>query len=368
METRGKNKNILFVTVRQENCGDEFILFGAQNIISTLVPQYNAIIVNKNAEICRRLKLRNKVVDIRDHVSQNVTSLNLEELCFQNEPLYDNSLADYHSLDFIDCVVFAGTPEWVTNKLRPLYSQLAAFSGPIFFLGPGIHEGFEAFGPYSKLPDIFQKIHKKAHVFTVRDSLLLEYLRPEVNAKLLPCPALYCAKHHRTRTKIKKIGFCLQANADHARVIFVPNETYDFSLSLLEEMARSYEVEVVCHWIEDLICLQKELGNKYPIRYSYDARDYLEIYDQYDLVISTRVHGSGMAASLGIPTFTLSHSRRTDTVKGFLSRIISAKKEIPDIIETIKSLDLSIESEKIITHKKATLKAFQDLLTPFFPL
>ncbi len=368
MTTQKKIKNILFATVRQENCGDEFILFGAQNILKSMLPEFNPVIMNKNVEVCRRLKLRDKVVDIRDHVSNNVTSLNLEELCFQNEPLYDNSFADYYPLDFIDCVVFAGSPEWVTNKLRPLYSKLADFNGPIFFLGPGIHEGFEEFGPYANIPEVFKTIHKKANVFAVRDRLLLEYLKPDVSAKMLPCPALLCSPKHRKRDKIKKIGFSLQANAHNARVIFVPDDTYDFSIQLLKEVARYYEVEVVCHWIEDLICLQKKLGNSIPIRYSYDAKDYLTFYDQYDLVISTRVHGSGMAASLGIPSFTISHSRRTDTVNGFLSRVLTMDMQPAEIIHQIQSIDLSTASEHVISHKNQTLQDYQVLLKPFLPL
>jgi polysaccharide pyruvyl transferase WcaK-like protein len=368
METSKKQKNILFVTVRQENCGDEFILFGTQNIISTMEPTYNPIILNKNVEVCRRLKLRNKVADIRDHVSNNVTSVNLEELCFQNEPLYDNSFADYYSLDGIDCVVFAGSPEWVTNKLSPLYGKLVDFTGPIFFLGPGIHEGFEDYGPYSRIPNLFRNIHKKADVFVVRESLLLNYLRPEVNAKLLPCPALLCAKHHKARTSINKIGFSLQVDEGNARVMFIPKETYDFSIRLLDAISKHYEVEIVCHWIEDLIHLHKVFGNRYPIRYSYDAKDYLDIYNQYDLVVSTRVHGSGMAASLGIPSFTISHSKRTDTVQGFLSRVIDPNTKIVDIVERVKSFDVFEASRIIIAHKDDTLLAYKELLKPFFPL
>jgi len=361
-------KNILFATVRQENCGDEFILFGAQNIIASLEPVYNPVILNKNVEVCRRLQLRNKIVDIHNHSSDTTTSLNLENLCFQDDPLHDNSFADYYPLDFIDAVVFAGTPEWVTNKLRPLYTKLADYAGPIFFLGAGIHEGFEEFGPYSKLTDIFKNIHKKADVFTVRDRLLQEYLRPEINAELLPCPALLCSKSHRMRTRIEKIGFSLQAKDGDARVNFVPKDTYYFSLQLLEEAARHFDVEIVCHWIEDLIHLKRELGTKYPLRYSYDARDYLDIYDTYDLVISTRVHGSGMAASLGIPSFTISHSVRTDTVKGFLSFIISPDEKIAEIIKAIKALDIKEESEKIIVHKTSTFEAYKNQLSPFFPI
>ena len=142
-------KNILFATVRQGNCGDEFILFGTQNIISSIVPRYNPVIVNKNVEVCRRLFFRNQIVDIHDHASDSKTSLNLEKLCFQNEPLHDDSFAEEYALDFIDAVVIAGTPEWTTNKLKPLYTKLAEFKGPVFFLGVGIHEGFRDIGNYA---------------------------------------------------------------------------------------------------------------------------------------------------------------------------------------------------------------------------
>jgi len=358
-------KNILFATVRQGNCGDEFILFGAQNILSAIEPDYNAIIVNKNTEVCRRLEFRNKTLDINLQNPDRKISLNLENTCFRTEPLHDNSFADYYSLDFIDGVVFAGTPEWVAYKLLPLYEKLSDYDGFICFLGPGYHEGFENAGPYSKIGQVYRNIHKKANVFIVRDSLLLEYLKPEVTAQLLPCPALLCSKKHKVRDQLKKVGFSLQAKVGDARVNYIPQDTYHFSLRLLEEVAGHYEVEVVCHWIEDLIFLRKELGGKYVLRYSYDARDYLDMYDSYDLIISTRVHGSGIAASLGIPNFTISHSMRTDTVNGFLSHIISPNEKIAALIETIKKLDITAESERIIAHKASTLEAYRERLSAF---
>lgn len=365
---KSRRKNILFATVRQGNCGDEFILFGTQNIISSLQPDYNPIIVNKNVEVCRRLQFRNKTLDIEIADPRKKLSLNLEKVCFRDEPLEDNSFADYYSLDFIDAVVFAGTPEWLVYKLLPLYEKLAAYDKPILFLGPGYHEGFDRAGPWSGFSEIYKRVHKKAAAFIVRDRLLLEYLKPEVEATLLPCPALLCSKTHRERGQLKRIGFSLQAKAGDARVNSVPPETYHFCLRLLEEISKHWEVEVVCHWIEDLISLGRDLGARCVLRYSYDARDYFEFYDSYDLVISTRVHGSGMAASLGIPTYTISHSARTDTVRGFCSHIITPQDRIDSILEAIRSMDLKEESSGLIAHKESTMRAYQEMLRPCFPL
>lgn len=362
-------KNILFPTVRQSNCGDEFILMGVLNIIDSLQPEYNRVIWNRNMEVCRRLALRDKVIEVKVNNIKEKIPLNLEELFFENVAFRDDSFTEEYSLDSIGAVIFAGSPEWAGYKLQPLYEKLSDYDGPILFLGLGYHEGLvERCLPYTQWDDIWKDIHKKASVFTVRDSLLIDYLKPEIEATLLPCPALLCSKGHRERNSIKKIGVSLQAKQGATKVSFVPEEVYIYSIKLLEELSKHYDVEVVCHFIEDLIYLTKVLGNTHMIRYSYDAKDYLEIYDNYDLVISTRVHGSGMAASLGIPTFTIAHSMRTDTVKGFLSHVISPKDDIEDVLIHIETMDLLKESRKIISHKNATLEDYKKILSPHFPL
>ena len=280
----------------------------------------------------------------------------------------EDRLLDLIRDESIDAVVFAGTPEWMVYKLLPLYEKLAAYQGPIIFLGVGFHEGFEQIGSYAAVHDIYKRIFKKADVFAVRDSNLLEFVKPEIKATLLPCPALLCAEQHSLRQKVKKIGFSLQAPQNAARVNFVPDDIYNYSLDLLKALSNHYEVEVVCHWIEDLICLQRDLGDQFNLRYSYDACDYLDIYDNYDLVISTRVHGSAMAASLGIPTFTISHSARTDTVKGFLSTIISPANPIADVVQAVGSMAPDQASNRLIAHKLDTIMSYRRLLQPYFPL
>ena len=359
-------KNILFPTVRQGNCGDEFIFMGVKNLIDSMQPEYNPIILNKNVEACRRLALRGRAVNIETDSGEKV-SLDLEQLCFMKWPsLHDNSFADYHELDFIDAVVFAGTPEWMGFKLDHLYRKLRRFEGPILFLGVGFHEGLAQSGPYAAFAE--KPIHQAARVFTVRDRLLYDFVKKEVAAVQLPCPALLCAPNHKKRTAVKRIGFSLQGKKGQARANYVPEATYDFSLKLLRVMARYFECEVVCHWIEDLVHINNEIGHEFTVRYTYDAKDYLRIYDRYDLVIGTRVHGSGMAASLGIPSYTIAHSLRSDTVMGFLSRLIAPTDDVEEIVAEVQALDLAAASAQVIAHKKETLAAYQALLDPHFPL
>ena len=91
--------------------------------ISSIQPSYNPIILNKNVEVCRRLQLRNKTLDIDLSDPDKTISLNFGDVCFNNEPLTDDSFGEYYSLDFIDAVVFAGTREWLVYKLLPLYEN-----------------------------------------------------------------------------------------------------------------------------------------------------------------------------------------------------------------------------------------------------
>ena len=70
------------------------------------------------------------------------------------------------------------------------------FDGPIPYLGPGYHEGFNE-STYSELHPVYKTIIERADRFIVRDSVLLDYLNYEFDTELLPCPGLLCSKSHR---------------------------------------------------------------------------------------------------------------------------------------------------------------------------
>ncbi|MGJ0343717.1 polysaccharide pyruvyl transferase family protein [Aliarcobacter cryaerophilus] len=147
-------------------------------------------------------------------------------------------------------------------------------------------------------------------------------------------------------------------------------ETYNFILALYQELLYSYkdkyEFEFIAHYIDELSEFKKDFPEE-KIRYSYDSKDYLDIYSEYDLVIGCRVHGIGMCASLGIPGIMVSHDGRSKTVKGFLADRIfidNSFLEIKDLIENVVN-NIEDKSQKLLEHKEKVKKEYLDMLNKY---
>ena len=100
------------------------------------------------------------------------------------------------------------------------------------------------------------------------------------------------------------------------------------------------------------------------VNYSYDSKDYIDIYNKFDLVIGGRVHGIGMSASLGIPGIMIKHDSRSSTTDGFLATSINIGTSVNDIVEIIeaKSKNIENESKKLNEHKKETMSKYLEIL------
>ena len=79
-----------------------------------------------------------------------------------------------------------------------------------------------------------------------------------------------------------------------------------------------YECELICHYVDELESIEKDFQNA-TYHYHYDAAQYEQIFKQYDCIISPRIHGCGIASSLGIPSIHIAHSDRSETTKEFKS-------------------------------------------------
>jgi hypothetical protein len=79
---------------------------------------------------------------------------------------------------------------------------------------------------------------------------------------------------------------------------------------------------------------------------------------------ATRVHGAGIAASLGIPSYTIKHSARTETVEGFLSEVVDSSLSPEDVVSLISEVDLTEWSKRLMAHKQESWKKYQSLLAP----
>ena len=345
--------NIAYSTTRQWNCGDEFILFGCRNLLEKFLGEHNSIIYNRNPDI-RRL-----------------SRINLDQATQTGAPavrLNDNSVKPDSDLSFADLACFAGSPEWWNELCEVFYHRIIAASLPALFLGLGTAP--------ERIPAFEQSVLDRSLAVTVRDPALLSSpVFRKVNAQYLPCPALLSAKHGTERhiTEGGRIGLVFMAGPKDS----VPNNCApdgqgecdyykDLFLHLIEKFGDQYKISVICHYIDELPVAHR-LFAKYKcveICYSYDARDYFDIYRQCDLTVSTRVHGCGISSSLGIPSFILSHDFRGATAEGFKAHNLKLFSDFNEadamISDTLSALpDLNTD---LIAWKEKTEQKYAELL------
>ena len=119
------------------------------------------------------------------------------------------------------------------------------------------------------------------------------------------------------------------------------------------------KVKMLCHTYIDY-CSAKSLFPNADIFYSSFAEDYIEAYDEVDIVAGTRIHGMGLGASLGIPGVFVSlvNDTRGQAARGFNS--IFAEPE--DILEVIMCMNIRDLSEELIERKKSAFVRYVELV------
>jgi len=270
------NLNILISSTRQWNPGDEFILFGIRNLLEEVFDKeiINWVLYDRNPDL---------FID-----------------GFKN-PLHRGSLwgNSFHGHDpkSIDVAVIAGTPEWFGPSLSGFYKAVREANLPLIVLGAGYIDAQINF-----TDDEIYCLKNLTRVVTVRD----EYAARELNKigvshEILPCPALFASSSEKIPSDLKKIGLIIQT--DKTLNQSVKEELAHVLLWAVKKLRDAgFNTDIICHYIDEFIEFSRTFEN---VRYSYDARDYINILNGYDLVISTRVHGAILANSLGKPAMVL---------------------------------------------------------------
>ena len=333
-------KNILFSTTRQWNCGDEFILFGCINLFKEIIGEsFNPVIYNRHPDLLYELADNDNV-----YASKN--------LCFR-----DNSLKGYMDANFIDLVVFAGSPEWSNDHCRTLYDIINRYDLPTIAIG---------IGSDNKSDNVTIKdTIRKFKLLIVRDPKLVNDIT-ECCATYLPCPAIASAVMGQEKiiTSVKKVA--LIYSGDKKRSVTpnnVPTETYNYLLDLykrlLLEYSNKFDFSIICHYIDELLYALADFPN-IDCLYSFDAKDYFELYRKHDFVIGCRVHGMGICASMGIPGIGISYDFRGGTMNGFLSDMITSQTDYQAVFELFdKSIvAISNKNNELLAHKKKTVYSY----------
>jgi hypothetical protein len=268
--------NILVSSTRQWNPGDEFIFFGIRNLFLEAIGdrKINWVLYDRHPDL-------------------NVNGFKKR---IHRRNLLHNSFHK-HDPGFLDIAVVAGTPEWFGPPLRQFYNAVIRSELPLFLIGVG----------YIDSPIVFSALEshclkKLAHVITARDNYASQALQNAgIKNHLLPCPALFASMQCNTPNEIKKIGFILQMSKTPNQAI--PQDLVRRCLSTIKKFrAEGKQVDIICHYIDEFSEFSGDLA---PVRYSFDARDYIEILSEYDCILSTRLHGAILANSLGRPAILL---------------------------------------------------------------
>lgn len=352
-------KNILISTTRQWNPGDEFIMLGALNVLDELLgDNYNPIIFNRNPDIRGGASFRNCTRKYEFSYKWDSTSFRgkggLHELLRIGH--YDNSWKDDMNPDNIDIALFAGSPEWYGNRLRPMFRTIDKNNIPAIFLGLGAGDSMDF--KYSA-PEV-HRVLSNSKLITTRDRATEALLR-EYDAIYVPCPAILAAKKIRVVDGVEKIGL-IYATDRTLKGNNVSEEMHEYILKIYPELMKRYSCGLVCHYIDELDQARKDFPDA-DLFYSYDAKDYEKIYNQFDIVVGGRVHGIGMSASLGIPGVMIKHDIRSSTTDGFLAEAVLVGADIQEIIGLVDTYRSKIEyySNRLIEHKQKVKEQYLQL-------
>lgn len=354
-------KNVLISTTRQWNPGDEFIMMGSINILKNIMNEgINPIIFNRNPNIRVGCSWRNSTQTYKFTLKWDRTYWKGKSYITELFRIghYDNSWKDDMNASNIDIALFAGSPEWYGKRLRTMFEAIESRNIPTVFLGLGAGDSVD----FSNAEPIVSRVLSNAKYIATRDKQT-ETLLQKYNATYMPCPALFAAPSNRIVKQVKKIGLIYATN-ETLKGNNVSKEMHDYIVNLYKELAKTYNVELVCHYIDEIDKAKEELP-EIDINYSYDSKDYIDIYNKFDLVLGGRVHGIGMAASLGIPGIMIKHDSRSSTTDGFLAHSINIGDDYSKVINVIKDVQNNIQlySETLQKHKEVTMKKYVEKLT-----
>lgn len=300
--------NIVYSQTKQWNPGDDLILDG----IRSLIPKsHTFIIFNRHPHI--KFNSRNG----------------------------DNSYCFGVGDEIIDHVIFAGSPEYQTTPNDDIYKLIDKTNVDFSYIGVGGRQ------------HINRPFHK-AKLSICRDSAAARM----PNGMMLPCPSIYANKDLdlSIRSKKERIAFCFQTGVKY---ICSPNgPAHQVSVRFVEK----YNPIVVCHSYPDYVESTNRGWNSF---YSSDYHDYYDFYkNEVDVVVGTRIHGSGWAANYAVPNITIAHDDRIETAANFGS--ITVDPNFEKLCRTFENLNPESQSQAIINLRKKYLPKYMEKMSPLF--
>lgn len=347
----------MYSATRQWNPGDEFILSGSRRIIDTALGTFEPVLYDRNPDVrpsdgttpaYRTLKrpVDGKAGDIYEKLS-----------AYLRLGFFSNSVKFDSDMSFAALAVLAGSPEWATPRCWSFYDHVFRNRLPLVGLGLGTMP--------EQLPGFMHEALRSAVLLTTRSKrLAASDLARRYGIDYLPCPALLSAPAARQVSEVRRVAVVLGAPyrdavwANGLEPGFFEHVCAGLD-ALIAQHRGTIEFDFVVHYIDEIPVIRDRFPD-HAVRYSFDAAEYYGIFEDYDLVVSTRVHGCGIAASLGIPSISLGHDFRSDTTDGFLAAQVELDDDPGVLLPAFDDLaGRAVEvSTGLQTHRQATLDEY----------
>lgn len=299
-------KNIVFSTTKQWNPGDEFILKGIINILRDAGVEFNPIIFNRNP-------------DIRSYYGQRYYRQNFEDdketTKYIRSNMLDNSAKPWMSYEYVDAIIFAGTPEWQGWRNYELYLKAIEYKVPVFFWG--IDNDY-----YPGVPAIDCVLKKSKNVLVRNEDIIDSFHKNGILAKYMTCPSIFAASYEKIIDDVRCIGLIYRGNDKQVACYNGWNDEKYYNQikiykKVISEFSDKKRIVIICHYIDEVPLAIRDFTDELEVLYSCNSEEYLDIYKECDLVIGSRIHGMGLSTSLCIPSIPMGYDSRRGTFKGF---------------------------------------------------
>ncbi|MCH7964454.1 MAG: FkbM family methyltransferase, partial [Bacteroidetes bacterium] len=350
IKKRSETKNIVISGTNFWNPGDDFVRDGVIKILKTIFPktQLNFIFYNFNQDFLPQSKFSG--------IHNMLSKADLDQC-----------------KDHIDYIIIAGLS--AGDEIKDLYNWVIenGLEQKVYMIGAGYENNYVA-KHIQQEPE--KTIFKNAKIITGRT----KKVPPLISELNLPyhfinCPAILSVPYTKDiseNKEIKKIAFSIQLPHE----IGVPNHScsqlmYITAVDILSELFGQYQIEVIAHHKSEyfnFINLFKR--NNIPIRVIFSSfyQDLFNIYPNYDLIITTRLHASLFANGFGIPGIIINDTdRHTHCLEGFPhSKCVDSKEKFYKEFEYIKNNSLITISEEAKKFKNELLGKYIEILSmPF---
>jgi len=319
-----KRLNVLVSTTTGWNQGDDWIRMGCINILRNCTDQnINILHFDRNQDL---------------RVSPGAGTLRTNTI---------GNYLNHQSLDYIDFVFLAGTPQWFSGIMTSLFQKILVKNIPVLALGLGsLGENFNL------APHVKEIFHRENTFVSCRAKGTAERLNQQIGvqkAVALPCPAVLSSLNF---IAADKNGYAQVVQTD--RKIAPKNGVMD--PTVLDGLDRNYPV--ICQHVDEW---EKYTEDGFDVIHNPDPASLQKELSRFSKISSTRLHGAIASISLGTPAILVSSIdyRLNGTAKMFGSALPVAK----NFAEAKNTQAPKLEDIKKI--KEYTLDKQSDIVTKF---